>query len=52
MNAGRCADRRRLVSGVHSNGYSLVRKVVEKSGLSLGRARAVRARTPNWAKRC
>ena len=33
-------------SGVHSNGYSLVRKVVEKSGLGLGRAmrRSRRAR--------
>ena len=30
-------------SGVHSNGYSLVRKVVEESGLGLGRPGAVRA---------
>ena len=44
MQRGRCADRRRLVSGVHSNGFSLVRKVVEKSRACAGRARAFRAR--------
>ena len=31
-------------SGLHSNGFSLVRRIVEKTGLGLRRARAVRAR--------
>ena len=30
-------------SGPHSNGYSLMRRIVERSGLSVGRPRAVRA---------
>ncbi len=38
-------------SGVHSNGYSLVRKVVEKSGLAVERAGAVRRRSIRLAKR-
>ena len=39
-------------SGVHSNGYSLVRRVVEQTGLALRRARAVRATDCRSAKRC
>ena len=35
-------------SGVHSNGFSLVRKVVEQSGLTLGRAGAVRPTASAW----
>ena len=37
-------------SGVHSNGYSLVRKVVEKTGLPWTRTGAVRARAKRSAK--
>ena len=33
-DAGRCGDRRRVSSGVHSNGYSLVRRVVADAGLA------------------
>ena len=39
-------------SGVHSNGYSLVRRIVEASGLALGRAGAVRAARRRSARRC
>ena len=39
-------------SGIHSNGYSLARRVVEKSGLALGCAGAVRQVEARSAKRC
>ena len=39
-------------SGVHSNGYSLVRKVVERSRTDLERAGAVRSRRKASAKPC
>ena len=34
-------------SGIHSNGYSLVRKIVEHAGLTLHRPRTVQCR-PRW----
>ena len=39
-------------SGVHSNGFSLVRKVVEHAGLTWSIAGAVRPRDRPWAKPC
>ena len=38
-------------SGVHSNGYSLVRKVVDDSGIALGRPRPVRSQ-PSLGELC
>ena len=39
-------------SGVHSNGYSLVRRIVEALGPRLGRAGAVRRAASRWPRRC
>ena len=39
-------------SGVHSNGFSLVRRIVEAVRPRLGRARALRARHDASARRC
>ncbi len=38
-------------SGLHSNGFSLVRKVVERAGLAWTALRPSMPRCP-WAKRC
>ena len=39
-------------SGVHSNGYSLVRRLVAEAKLGVGRAGAVRCGARRWPRRC
>ena len=39
-------------SGPHSNGYSLVRRIVERSGLAWDAPAPVRGRARRWPRRC